>query len=218
MPTATAPTKPVGLKKFNLGSIAPQGESSTKKDYPVLPDPDGELAKLVAELRAKSDQLDALDGEVALLKGEITSKARQFWFEANQGKAEAASSVVCRDATGGEVTVTFQNRYSGTDQDAALVAAVGADVAERFFRQSFEIKVNGDAIPAEHAQAVIDGLTALFAEHNAAGALKAKATFKPTSEYHDARHSKLTPEQNMMAERLIPCVAVVKTKGRAAKK
>ena len=87
-PTATAPTKPAGLKKFNLGAIAPQGESSTKKDYPVLPDPDGELAKLVAELRAKSDQLDALDGEVVLLKGEITSKARPFWFEANQGKAD----------------------------------------------------------------------------------------------------------------------------------
>ena len=217
MAPATA-TKPAGLKKFNLGGIATQAESSTKKDYPILPDPDGDLAKLVADLLAKSDQLDALDGECTLLKAEITSKARPFWFEVNQGKAVAASSVVCRDKDGGEVTVSFQNRYSGTEQDAALVEAVGADIAERFFRQSFEIKVNGDAIPAENAQAVIDGLTKLFAANNAAGALKAKATFKPTAEYHEARHSKLTPEQNMNAERLIPCTAVVKTKGRAAKK
>ena len=218
MATATATKPAAGLKKFNLGGIATQAESSTKKDYPILPDPDGDLAKLVAELLAKSNQLDALDGECTLLKAEITSKARPFWFEVNQGKAVAASSVVCRDKDGGEVTVSFQNRYSGTEQDAALVEAVGADVAERFFRQSFEIKVNGDAIPAENAQAVIDGLTKLFAANNAAGALKAKATFKPTAEYHEARHSKLTPEQNMNAERLIPCTAVVKTKGRAAKK
>ena len=216
MPTVTALSK--GLKKLNLGGISAAKADTKKKDYPAIPDPDGEVAKLVAELRTKSDQLDALDGEVKLLKAEITSRARPFWFEANQGKAAPASSVVCCDKNGGEVTVTFQNKYAGTEQDEALVAAVGDKAAERFFRQSFEIKVNGDAIPADRAQAVIDGLQKLFAENNASDALKAKATFKPTAEYHEARHGQLTPEQNMAAERLVPCTAVVKTKGRAEKK
>ena len=215
MPTATTTPKPAaGLKKLNRGGIATATKDSKKTDYPTLPDPEGEVARLVADLRQQTELLESTKGAVDLLKGELTSQARAFWFQHGAGKAEVPSSVSATDGKGNEVLVTFSSRYYGTPDDAAIVAAIGPELAERFFRQSFEVKVNGDLIPAASQQAIIDGITALFAKHNATEALAAKAVIKPSADYHAARHASLTPEQNLALERLCPCTPMVKTKGR----
>ena len=57
-----------------------------------------------------------------------------------------------------------------------------------FFKQSFELKIKGDLIPEAAAEEIIGELQALFARHNAGAALSAKAVFKPTKEFHAARH------------------------------
>lgn len=215
MPPATTTPKPAaGLKKLNLGGIATATKDSRKTDYPSLPDSEGEVARLVIDLRQQTELLETTKGTVDLLKGELTTKAREFWFLHNAGKAEVPSSISANDGKGNEVLVTFSSRYYGTPDDAAIVAAVGPELAERFFRQSFEVKVNGDLIPSDAQQAIIDGITALFAKHNATEALAAKAVIKPVGDFHAARHVSLTPEQNLAIERLCPCTPMVKTKGR----
>jgi hypothetical protein len=91
---------------------------------------------------------------------------------------------------------------------------LGEDRTAQFFRQSFELKIDGDKIPAESAQAVIDAIQTLFAEHNASEALAVKAVIKPSSDFHTARHTALSVDENLAVEMICPIVAMVKTKGR----
>ena len=52
-------------------------------------------------------------------------------------------------------------------------------------------------IPESAAEEIIGELQALFARHNAGAALSAKAVFKPTKEFHTARHTLYSVEENM---------------------
>jgi len=65
-----------------------------------------------------------------------------------------------------------------------------------FFKQSFELKIKGDMF-LEAAEEIIGELQALFARHNAGAALSAKAVFKPTKEFHTARHTLYSADENM---------------------
>ena len=55
-------------------------------------------------------------------------------------------------------------------------------------------------------------LQALLARHNAGAALSAKAVFKPTKEFHTARHTLYSAEENMEIDKVVPIAASVKTK------
>jgi hypothetical protein len=48
--------------------------------------------------------------------------------------------------------------------------------------------------------AIIEGVTTLFREHGASEALTAIAGIKPTKEFHAARHSALSVEENASLE------------------
>jgi hypothetical protein len=50
------------------------------------------------------------------------------------------------------------------------------------------LRIKGDLILKAAAEEIIGELQALFARHNAGGALSAKAVFKPAKEFHTARH------------------------------
>ena len=71
--------------------------------------------------------------------------------------------------------------------DAAILRVTGEKGAS-FFKQSFELKIKGDLIPEAAAEEIIGEFQALFARPNAGAALSAKAVFKPTKEFHTARH------------------------------
>ena len=81
-----------------------------------------------------------------------------------------------------------------------------------FFKQSFELKIKGDLIPEAAAEEIIGELQALFARHNAGAALSAKAVLKPTKEFHTARHTLYSAEENMEIDKVVPVAASVKTK------
>ena len=87
-------------------------------------------------------------------------------------------------------------------------------IGRLFFRQAFELKVNGDLIPVDHAQELLDEVVALFKRYNCEQALEAKSCVKPTKEFHAARHLILTPEENLALDQVCPIVSGVKTKGR----
>ena len=79
-----------------------------------------------------------------------------------------------------------------------------------FLNQSFKIK--GDLIPEAAAEEIIGELQALFARHNAGAVLSAKAVFKPTKEFHTARHKLYSTNENMEIDKVVPVAASVKTK------
>jgi len=134
------------------------------------------------------------------------------YFKVNAGKHDVPSSMAVKHSTG-EVLVTFQNRYKVLPDESGLVPILG-ERTEKYFRQAFELKVDGDQIPADSAQELLDQVQALFARYNCAGALEVKSCIKPTKEFHAARHLDLTPEENVMVEEVCPITATVKTKGR----
>lgn len=112
MPTATAPAPAkTGLKKVNLGGIAKAEEKKPgKKDYPVLPDPDGSFAKLADQLIRDQAAFDELEGAIKIAKAELTGAARTFRYEHLNGNAAPPSSISVKGVSGDEVLVTFVNR------------------------------------------------------------------------------------------------------------
>ena len=83
----------------------------------------------------------------------------------------------------------FPNSYRGSTDDAAILRVTG-EKGVAFFKQSFELKIKGDMISEAAAEEIIGELQALLVRDNAGGALSAKAVFKPTKEFHTARHRK----------------------------
>ena len=86
------------------------------------------------------------------------------------------------------VRVGFSNSYRGSADDAPILRAVGEKGAQ-FFKQSFELKIKGDMIPESTVESIIGELQDLFARRRAGIALSAKAVFKPTKDFHTARHT-----------------------------
>ena len=211
-PAASTAPAPAGLRKVSLAGFAVQTPASkSAKSYPQLPDPDGQVGEIVTAILEQSAQLEALDGSVELLKAELIALAKPFYFERFSGQHIIASSIEAHGGGGKVVRVGFSNSYRGTADEATLVRLAGEHAA-RLFKQAFEIKIKGDAIPEAAVEPLLAELQELFARHGASSALTAKATIKPTKEFHTARHKLFTPQQNSELDKVVPISASVKTK------
>jgi len=169
-------------------------------------------ARRVDQLIELQAQLDQTEGAIKLIKADLIATARPFYFTYCNGKADVPSSVSALNG-GGEALINFQNRYSGLQDDSQLVAILGTETS-RYFCETFEIKIDGGAIPQENAQPLINELSTLFEKYNATGALKAKAAIKPRADFHEARHLLLDAQTNIAVDAVCPCVVAIKTKGR----
>jgi hypothetical protein len=209
----TATTAKPTIKKINLGGIAAK-KADTKTSYPALPDPTGDVAKLTSDIINESREMEALEGSLKIKKMELKSLAQAHFFNHLHGKHDIPSSVEAIGNPDEKVLVTFQNRYAAIQDESTIIDVLGEDRTAQFFRQSFELKIDGDKIPADSAEALIDAIQTLFAEYNATEALTAKAVIKPTPDFHTARHTALSVDENLAVEMVCPIVAMVKTKGR----
>jgi hypothetical protein len=209
----TATTSAPAIKKINLGGIAAKTDK-TKTSYPALPDPTGDVAKLTSDIINESREMEALEGSLKIKKMELKALAQGFFFNHLHGKHDIPSSVEAVGNPDEKVLVTFQNRYAAVQDESTIIEAIGEERTAQFFRQSFELKIDGDKIPAASASALIDAIQTLFAEYNATEALTAKAVIKPTPDFHTARHTALSVDENLAVEMVCPIVAMVKTKGR----
>ncbi|MDE2102887.1 MAG: hypothetical protein KGL39_36925 [Patescibacteria group bacterium] len=207
----TPPAKAGGLKKVSFGKIATKKEE-TKTAYPVMPDADGKVAEIAARILERTEQFEALKGALETDKAELKFMVAPHYFAVNHGRHEVPSSVAVNSPKG-EVLVTFQNRYSQLPDEAALVPVLG-DLTGEFFRQSFELKIKGDKLPADKTQELLDEMQNLFAKFGATDALEVKEGIKPVETFHAQRHLQLTPAQNLALEQVVPIVAMIKTKGR----
>ena len=209
---ASAAPAAAGLRKVSLAGFAvqsPAGKSA--KSYPLLPDPDGQVSELVAAILDHAAQLEALEGATEIEKAELIAIAKPFYFQHHSGQHVLASSIEARASDGRIVRVGFSNSYRGVSDEGALLRLAG-DHTERFFKQSFEIKIKGDVIPEAAVEPLLAELQALFARHGASAALTAKAVVKPSKEFHAARHTLFTPVQNAELDKVVPISASVKTK------
>lgn len=184
------------MKKLDLTKI---GIATEKKDskYPVMPDtPD--LAVAVDSFVSLKAQIDALDGSLELHKAALQEAARPFFFKVTEGKTDIPSSIEVH-GTESSVLVTFKKAYKEASEDA-LNRVIGAKRAEKLFKQFFSITIDGNKIPETKAQTVIKELTALFEKHGCSDALSAKSAIKPMDEFHTARHTLLTYQENMLVD------------------
>ena len=137
--------------------------------------------------------------------------AKTFYFQHFSGQHLIASSIEAHGEGGKVVRVGFSNSYRGVSDEAALLRLAG-EHAERFFKQSFDLKIKGDLIPEAAVEPLLAELQALFARHGASSALSAKAVIKPVKEFHAARHTLFSPQVNQDLDKLVPISASVKTK------
>ena len=199
------------LRKLSFGAINRKANNA-KTAYPVLPDPNGQLAIITARIIDRTAQIEALDGALAIDKSELKTLATAFYFTQASGKVDVASSVSVRCPTG-EVLITFPNRYGRLESEAALLPILG-ERTTTFFRQAFALEIDGDKLPSERAQELLNELQQLFARYHAAEALKVKEGIKPVPDFHSVRHTVLSPQQNLAINQVCPIIAMVKTKGR----
>ena len=211
-PAAPATPAPAGLRKVSLAGFTVQSPASkSSKSYPLLPDPDGQVSEIVVTILDQSAQAEALTGSLELLKAELIAIAKPFYFAHHSGQHVLASSIEARASDGRLVRVGFSNSYRGVSDETALLRLAG-EHTERYFKQSFELKIKGDAIPEAAVEPLLAELQELFARHSASAALVAKAVVKPTKEFHAARHTLFTAAQNGELDRVVPISASVKTK------
>ena len=203
--------QPESLRKLSFGTMTKKKEEA-RASYPVLPDPNGQLAVMATRIIERTAQIEALDGALALDKAELKTLATPFYFAQASGKVEVASSINVLSPAG-EVLISFPNRYGRLESEAVLLPLLGEQTAQ-FFRQAFTLEIDGDKLPADNAQELLDQLQQLFARYHAAEALKVKEGIKPVPDFHTVRHTALTPQQNLALNQLCPIIAMIKTKAR----
>ena len=129
------PAPAPALRKVSLAGFATQTPASkSAKAYPLLPDPDGQVAEIVTSIIEKSAQVEALEGAVELEKAELIALAKPFYFTHHHGQHAIASSVEARSADGEVVRVGFSNSYRGTADEPAITRLAGEHAA-RYFKQ-----------------------------------------------------------------------------------
>jgi len=204
-----------GIRKINLGGIATKTEK-TATEYPSLPDPTGEVAVIASEIISESREFEVLKTSLENKKKELRKMSQEFYFHLLHGKHEIPSSVEAGEGDQ-KVLVTFTSRYSTLADETPVIEAIGAERTAQFFRQNFELKIDGDKIPADCAEDLISEIQALFAGHNCPEALSAKVVIKPTPDFHPGRHTTLSVEENLAVDEACPIIVMVKTKGRKGK-
>lgn len=205
-----------GLKKISFGKVATK-KADTKTDYPVFDDPTvgQQVAEIAARIKKRAGEIEALDGAQKTDKLELRMFGSPFYYQVNAGKHEAPSSISIPSAEG-EVLLTFQNRYTKmTDEsEAQLNELLGEDRVARYFKQSFTLKVVGEELPEDHAQAIVDEISAVLEKYRCLAALEVDAQIKPGPTFHAQRLIELSPEENLEIEQICPVITMVKTKGR----
>jgi hypothetical protein len=191
----------------DINTAAPK--SGKRKSYPSYPDNDGTGADLAARIIELSEAKAQLETNNKLL-GELVTP---FYFRNAAGRSDVESSVrvACPN---GAVLVTFKAQAKKMP-DASAAKQVSHIIGKHeaaLFRHTFDLKIDGDEIPAASVAAVVTELKAVFAKHGCTKALKVEKQFVPYPSFHTQRHVLFTPEQNLEIHRAIPVITAVKTK------
>lgn len=199
------------LGRVNLSAISKKAAEKTKTEYPKIDSPRAvELAGLILKL---TDEAETITANLEINKADLRSLALPEYFRRNAGRSDVPSSMAVRAADGREVLVTMTSKYKQPTNIESLAAIMG-EKTERFMKPSFKLEIDSEKLPRESQQDIVNSLVSLLATWGCEDALSAKESTSPTEEFHTARHTLFTPEQNMAIENIMPMTAQVKTKGR----
>lgn len=201
------------IAKANLAALGTKPKAGNRKTYPSLPQ-DDETKKLVTSYLDNVAKIESLEGANKVTRSFLEAKARAYYYEHYHGKHDVESSLEAHSLNGESLLLTFQSRYRAVPDETPIVDAIGQNLTDRFFYQSVDVKIDGDKIPADKINDLFVDLAAVMAKHGAADALSHKAVIKPSPEFHTARHTELSVEQNLAVDGICPIVVAVKTKGR----
>jgi len=126
-------------------------------------------AAIASRIIERSSQVETLAGPLTLDKAELKTLATPFYFAHSSGKVDVSSSVAVL-CPSGEVLATYQNRYGKLDTEKPSRPILGEETG-RFFCQVFTLEIEGDKLPADQTQPLLDELQALFAKYQASDAL-----------------------------------------------
>ena len=203
------------LAGFSFGGpVAQSKRKSSKTEYPVVPDPTGDLARIAGQYKLDKEMAESLKGTLESGRDSLIAGTRQFYFSRFHGIAEPESSVAIATSEG-EVLVTFPESFTIAPSPKDVVAVIGADAARQLFRPAFELKVKSDELPeGPQTQALLNELMAVFAKHGASSAVSFKQSIKPRKGFNIVRHTRFDVATNLALDKVCSIVPRIVTKGR----
>ena len=78
---------------LNFGNTAKKASTSKRKDYPKLPDPDGQARTLAVSLKEQEEKEKAAKAAKEMCQAQLKHLARMFFFQVNQGKADPSTGI-----------------------------------------------------------------------------------------------------------------------------
>jgi hypothetical protein len=198
-----------------MSRIQQKSVGTTKSEPPAL-DTTDVIRAATAQLLVLFSKQESIEAAIGVIEDQIKTFAKDQFSARFSGVSsdKIPSSVKVVTADGRAVLVSFQNRYHNlTDENAARAKAVLGEKAEKYISESFEIKIDGDMIPKDKLEQVIEGLVLTFECYGALDALSKKPITKLTKEYHTARFTDLSVDAREHMDDIAPGVVSIKKKG-----
>lgn len=204
------------LAGFSFGGpVAQAKRKGSKTEYPIVPDPTGDLARIAGQYKLDKEMAESLKGTLESGRDTLIAGTRQFYFDRFHGIAEPESSVAVNAGSEGEILVTFPESFTIAPSPKEVVAVIGAEAARQLFRPAFELKVKSDELPeGPQTQALLNELMAVFAKHGASSAVSFKQSIKPRKGFNLVRHTRFDVATNLALDKVCSIVPRIIVKGR----
>lgn len=197
-----------GIAEIDFGITSATSSKKRSSKYPLI---DGQ-EKLVGRIVDLSNKFDAVDGPFKSAKQDLIEAAFPQFFEKNKGRIDVPSSMVGYSEKDEGARVTFKDQFTPGDKEK-LYKLLGLEAAAIWFRQSWEIKIDGDVIPSAKTGELIKELREVMHKHGASHAMEIKSGILPNDAFAIKRHSEFDPKMNLEINKIVPQRASVTTKG-----
>jgi hypothetical protein len=215
--TATPPPKKKGL---NITGIAPAPAKTGGKTYPlVLPDLEGEeleeFKALVSTLLDEKAEYAGLEGTILSHTGDVLRQIRPKIHQLASGSAENSHAVLVEGTNGDVALINMIKKYKLVFDSAAVIAAIGEANFDEFIDEKTVLKIDFQKVPEAVQQEFLSAIIAEAQRLNCTGAVEAKQAFAPKPHFHALRRTRLTVEENIALDAVMPLEIHVKRKGGA---
>jgi hypothetical protein len=193
------------MKKLNLDGIAAAPSTAASK-HPIVT-PDGETAALLEQFGIINPQFKRLKNQSETLSKQLAQPIRELFYRTFAGVAPTSSTMLAV-AGGQTIKLTTKNAYSKQcASEALIIAAIGAELCAKHFRQATVLKLDLDKMPEDKQEGFATAVVKLAQEHGVIGAVSASQCIQPAPGFHEARTIILSPEQNVALDAAIACTA-----------
>lgn len=157
-----------------------------------------ETAKLYLAGKGKEEEGKAEKDRAGMI---LKPALLRVWLAGNAGRPSPESSVRLLVPMGTppvptKMTASFAAQWFPTAGVDLAAIGVPADMV----RKKLNLTIDGDLIPVEKIETVVDGIVKILAAAGCSDALGYKLTDYPRPEFAEVRHTRLTPETNEAIE------------------